>query len=288
MALFLCFVQSRCEWLTLLHSNMPAAEFRVEMDKTFAVIMKQASANKNITPETASLCIGMVSKCMGEEAADKLTASMKELVNVAAPFNSESEHLEGINLTATKLNQPASLQTAVCWHKYLTASLCKLYSSSAEMDEKIHATAMHMQHLGMKHPAEKKAAYGAGLIHFTTDGFLMDQVAELVIGRKIKEMLRQRWALATWSEMQGPSEYPPSTETFKVEYPKLYDAAFGQDLAAVCPIPEDKLMMIRNNTPCRSTKRGVIIDTQQQATHSKHPRAGTAAFRLVVGLVLAG
>ena len=136
----------------------------------------------------------------------KLSASMKHLVDVAAPLDEEPKLLERINLTTTKLNQPASLQTAVCWHKYLTASLCKLYSSSAEMDEKIHATAMHMQHLGMKHPAEKKAAYGAGLIHFTTDAFLMDQVAELVIGRKIKEMLRQRWAFATGSEMKGPSE----------------------------------------------------------------------------------
>ena len=34
-------------------------------------------------------------------------------------------------------------------------------------------------------------------------------------------------------------------------------------------------MMIRNNILCRSPKRGVIVDTQQQATHRKHTGEGT-------------
>ena len=44
----------------------------------------------------------------------KLSASMKHLVDVAAPLDEEPKLLEGVNLTTTKLNQPASLQTAVC------------------------------------------------------------------------------------------------------------------------------------------------------------------------------
>ena len=111
---FVSFVQSRCEWLTFLPSVVTPAEFQIALDKASSVMIAQASINKKITPEMASNCIGVVSKCMGEEAAAELTASMRHLVYVA--------------------NHPPPLQTAPFCHRYMTASLRSFYKSSAQLD----------------------------------------------------------------------------------------------------------------------------------------------------------
>ena len=238
---FLPYVQARCDWLTCLQRTGPSAAFKLELDKTMSVIVAQMAAHKDITPEMASKCIGMVSRCMDEDSVAKLANSMRPLVDVAAPLDNESKLFQGINFTTAKSNLPAPLQISFYWHRYLTASLWALYSSSATFDEKIHQTAIHMQKLGMKHPAEKMGAYAAGLIHYATEGYTTDPNAALATGKKIKEMLKQRWMYSPelGPEEVGPAEYPATTEVFKVENPRLYTAAFGQELPVICPFGDD-------------------------------------------------
>ena len=132
----------------------------------------------------------MVSKGMGAESVLKLTVSLSHFVDVAAPLPSDT------NLTNPKTNQPAPMQNATYWHRYLTASLWNLYTSSAHLDEKVHHTTVHMQKLGLKQPAEKTLAYVAGLIHFVTDGFQYDQTTALLTSKPLREMLKLRWAHA--------------------------------------------------------------------------------------------
>ena len=86
------------------------------MDKTL-LFKEQAIASKNITPEMASTCLSIVSNCMGEAAVAKLTDSLKHVVDVAAPIHPE------LHAVTTNPNQPAQLQLAFFWQRYLTASL---------------------------------------------------------------------------------------------------------------------------------------------------------------------
>ena len=124
-------------------------EYNVERAKTLDVIVQQAKANPNITQEIAQRCINMISTCMGPEAVSMLTTGMNLMRNRAAPDESE------IRLTYPRANQSAPLQIATFWHRYLTQTLWDLYKSTAGIGDKINATAVHMQKLGIKHPAEK-------------------------------------------------------------------------------------------------------------------------------------
>ena len=120
----------------------------------------------------------------------------------------------------------------------------------------------------MKHPAERTAAYAAGLIHYVTEGYLTDPTAALTTMRKLEEMLKQQWMYSpgVGPEVLGPIAYPPSPDQFKVGNEQLYDAAFGQELPGTCPIADDKLIMIRINAPCRVTKREVNGYRHQQGS----------------------
>ena len=122
-------------------------------------MIEAASTSQTITPEIARKCLGIVSKCMGEQAVKKLTVSLRHAVDVKAWMDSESESegLDDVNLIVMKPNELPPLQNVPSWHQYVTASLWSLYSSSANIDEMVHETAVHMTNLGMKHPSEKNA-----------------------------------------------------------------------------------------------------------------------------------
>ena len=253
-----------------MKTTMPHLEFEAEKAKILDEIVVQAKANRQISPDIATKCMKMVSECMTKEEVEKLTNSVRHLVDLSAPLPIE------LNLNNTRTNQAAPLQHCCNWHRYVTAALWNLYKCGPDIDEKVHKTIVHMKNIGLRNPSEKTAAYAAGIIHFVEDGFSYDPTKALLTKTKLKDMLKQLWLQPPQDFGRLPQNYPPTPEMFKLDYPELYEQAFGEEGAGECPIQEQQLLAIRTNTPCRSTKATVRLDSQANNCPFKNARPMSA------------
>ena len=103
--------------------DLPRTSFVLDTSIAIAKICQGCYQNvTNILPKCyqsvtmlASKSLSIVSRCLGEAA--KLTETLKEFVDVAAPIDPE------LHAVTTKPNQTAPLQSSTFWHRYLTASL---------------------------------------------------------------------------------------------------------------------------------------------------------------------
>ena len=251
MSKYLEFVQSRCDWISCLQ---PKDDHYTQTVNTALIqFHQQAIAIKSITPELASQAISTVKRLIGEAAGTKLTQFLQPLVNVGPNF------------------EPHGMQICHYFQFYIPEKLWDLYYSSSHIDTKIHNTAIHMNKLGLKHPAERTTSLAAGIIHYCTSGYETDATTSLQTQRKLKEFLKMACSQHPLRNELGPPCYPVSPDGLKDTHPHLYQDAFGEGGPVACPIPASKLLMIRDKTPRRITKEMVDRGVQRLPYEGDQP-----------------
>ena len=163
--------------------------------------------------------------------------------------------------------------------QYLLQSEWDAFTSvTLSHDNKVMCMGKAMERLYLLHPSETTAA-SAVAIALSADGphpldFSLQKL------RQLKHYL----ALCLKSSQKAtslPESFPERVADFAKEHPTFYAAAFAHGEPIPCPVDRRKLMYMKANVPCRSSRSGCGYSLPE---HHKSVRGSVACVQAAVGM----
>ena len=286
------FMSSNLEYLKCFSAGTGVGEGSEEhlklSKKVLTAMAKQLHFVKSVDSTTAKRWVDSVTSSMltTDDKRD-LLKHLNDKVDLEEPVDN---HNPGGNPSSVSGGVVPALQTTLATavkkthkngidhkfiHNYGYEKLWGLICDrTVSIDIKLQLMTLFLSQLGLRFPSEKTAAAATSLCrHFTV---LHDDSPDKALAsqRKLKEMLRVLWA--DKPSCDTPAEYPETPEEFCQMHPLWYRTAYEDNGPPVpSPVHFQEALMIYDQQPCRSTKKGCSprpgADMHHFATYGRTP-----------------